>query len=83
MCLRYAYLTLDLRDQFVDIVNNNAANISSVAVHVGVVDMYKLWPWSCQIMFDKYDAHATSQNCYVSNIQLVISTDFMFCPLWI
>ena len=41
MCFSDAYLILDLGGQYVDIVNNNANYISSVAMYVGMVDVHK------------------------------------------
>ena len=42
MCWNDAYLILDLEYQYVVNSKNNAAQISSVAMHIGMVDMQTL-----------------------------------------
>ena len=68
MCFSDAYLILDLGGQYVDIVNNNANYISSVAMYVGMVDMHKFLPCPRHTLFDKYDAHVASQSFNMSQI---------------
>ena len=42
MCWNDAYLILGLEDQNVGNFKNNTTHTSSVAMHVGMVDMHKL-----------------------------------------
>ena len=46
--------------------HNKVTQISSVEMHVGMVDMNILLTYSCQMLFDKYDAHVACQIFYMS-----------------
>ena len=48
--------------------NNNVTHIYSVEMHVGMVNMQTLLPWTCQMLFDSYDRHVSSQSLYTSQI---------------
>ena len=47
-------------------VKNNAKHISSLAMHIGIVNMQKFFPYPYQMQFDKYDNHAASHCSYMS-----------------
>ena len=64
----YPYLVLSQEYQYMGNYNNNAIHISSVAMHVGMVDMHILHPWPCQMWLHKYDAHMESHSFYISQI---------------
>ena len=68
MCWNNAYTILVLEDQYMGNHNNNATQIYSVEMHVGMIDIHKLEPWTCQIMFHRYDFHAASQSFYMSQM---------------
>ena len=61
-----AYLIIESGDEYGDFFHNNVANISSVKMHVGMVDRHTLLPWTCHLMFDSYDNHAALQSFYMS-----------------
>ena len=63
-----AYMILGLEDQYMGNYNNNATHISTLAMHFGMVDMYTLLPWPCQLLLHVYDAHVALQSFYMSQI---------------
>ena len=68
MCCNDVHLILVL--EYIYIVNykNNATQIFSVAVNVGMVNIHTFYPWPCQILLHRYDAHAVSLSLYISQI---------------
>ena len=68
ICWNYAYLVIDFGYQYVGNFHNKAKHISSVVMHVGMDDMHTLLPWTCQMLFDKYDDHEVVQIFYMSQI---------------
>ena len=44
MCWNDAYMILGLEDHYVGNLQNNATHISSVSIHVGMVDRHTLYP---------------------------------------
>ena len=44
MCLSDDDIITDLGYQYVEILHNNASQISSVEIHVGTVDIHTLFP---------------------------------------
>ena len=60
MCLSGSYLILYLAGQYVDIVKNNETHVSIVTMHVSRGVVQTVFPCLCQILFDKYHAHAES-----------------------
>ena len=43
-------------------MKNYHNNISSVSMHIEVVDMYIFFAWSWQMLFDSYDNHEASKS---------------------
>ena len=68
MCWNDAYLVPGLDGQYVVNFHNNSTHISSVAMHVEMVDVHTLSPCSCQLLLHIYDSHAASQSFNMSQI---------------
>ena len=51
------YPILGQEYQYVGDWHNNTIHISSVAIHVGMVDMHTLLTWPCQLLLNIYDSH--------------------------
>ena len=62
MCWNDAYLILGLEDQWVGTLHNNLTHISSVAMHVGMVDMHIFFTWPYHMLFDKNYSHVAWQS---------------------
>ena len=56
-----ASLIIDLVDKYVKNLQKNVTHISSVEIHVGIVDMHIFFPCPCHILFDIYDDHVALQ----------------------
>ena len=63
-----AYIILGLEDLYVGNYNNKEKHISSVAMHVGMLDIHTLQPWTCQPLLHRYEPHVESRNFYMSQI---------------
>ena len=55
-------MIIGLGGQYIGNWHNNKSQISSVEIHIGVVDMHTLLPQPHHNMFDIYDNHADSQS---------------------
>ena len=62
MCWNDAYLILGLKDQYMGNYHNNVTHISSVAVHVGIVDIHTLLTWTRHMLLYIYNSHVTLQS---------------------
>ena len=74
VCWNDAYLTLGLEDQYIGIGYNNKTHSPILLMHVGMLDMHKLLPWPCHVLFDIYVGRTASQSFYMSQIG-----DYPFC----
>ena len=68
MCWNGDYLIIGVEDQYVVNCCNNTTQISSVAIHVVMVDMHTFYPWPFNMWLHRYDAHAASLSFYMSQI---------------
>ena len=68
MCCNDYYMIIGMEDQYVGNWHNNSTHISSVAMHVGMVDIHKLLPWPCQMLLHTYNSHLVSNIFYKSLI---------------
>ena len=68
MCWNDAYLILGLEDHCVGNWHKNSTHFSSVAMHIGMVDMQTFMPWPCHIMLHIYKSLAASQSFYISQM---------------
>ena len=68
MWSNYSYLIIDLLDQYMDIVHNNETHISSVSMHVGMVDMHRLCSWPFHLLFYIYYNHTPLHISYMTQI---------------
>ena len=66
MCWNDFYLILVMKYQYVGNWHNNITHISSVEMHVGMVDMSTLFPWPCQMLFCGYEYHEALQSFHIS-----------------
>ena len=68
--LNGADLFLDLEDQYMKILHNNAKLISSVMMCNLLMDVHTLLPLACYILSETYDLHVALQYFNMSQINI-------------
>ena len=79
MCWDNAHLIIGLEYQCVGSWNNNVTQISSVVMHIGMVDTYTLSPCPYQLLMHVYDSRAASHIFIYLKQAIGHLPDLLFC----